>query len=213
MRRLAVELRPKALDDFGLVAALERLVETFSEATGIPLDLEARLGDERLPTEVETTLYRIVQEALTNVVKHARAGRVSVLLVRRPGSATVVIEDDGEGFAPEDVREDGAGLIRHARARRAARRAADDRVLVRDRDGARRRGAALVAIRILVVDDHAVVRAGLRLLLDAQEDIEVVGEAGNAKDAVFRARELKPDVILLDVVMPGESGIDGSRRC
>jgi two-component system response regulator NreC len=63
-------------------------------------------------------------------------------------------------------------------------------------------------IRVVIVDDHAVVRSGLRLLLDAHEDIEVVGEAGNAKDAIFRARALKPDVMLLDVVMPGESGID-----
>ena len=63
-------------------------------------------------------------------------------------------------------------------------------------------------IEVVLVDDHAVVRSGLRLLLDAQDDIEVVGEAGNAKDAIFRARALKPDVILLDVVMPGESGID-----
>lgn len=63
-------------------------------------------------------------------------------------------------------------------------------------------------IQVVLVDDHAVVRSGLRLLLDAQDDIEVVGEAGNAKDAIFRARALKPDVILLDVVMPGESGID-----
>jgi two-component system, NarL family, response regulator NreC len=63
-------------------------------------------------------------------------------------------------------------------------------------------------IRVVLVDDHAVVRSGLHLLLDAQEDIEVVGEAGNAKDAIFRARALKPDVILLDVVMPGESGIE-----
>ena len=63
-------------------------------------------------------------------------------------------------------------------------------------------------IKIVVVDDHAVVRSGLRLLLDKQEDIEVVGEAGTAKDAVFRARAMKPDVILLDVVMPGESGIE-----
>ena len=65
-------------------------------------------------------------------------------------------------------------------------------------------------IRVLVVDDHAVVRAGLRLLLDAEEDIETVGEAGNARDAVFEARALKPDVILVDVVMPGESGIDAT---
>jgi len=63
-------------------------------------------------------------------------------------------------------------------------------------------------ITVVLVDDHAVVRSGLRLLLDAHEDIEVVGEAGSAKDAVFRARALKPHVILLDVVMPGESGIE-----
>jgi two-component system response regulator NreC len=63
-------------------------------------------------------------------------------------------------------------------------------------------------IKVVLVDDHAVVRSGLRLLLNNHEDMEVVGEAGNAKDAIFRARALKPDVILLDVVMPGESGIE-----
>jgi two-component system response regulator NreC len=63
-------------------------------------------------------------------------------------------------------------------------------------------------IRVVLIDDHAVVRSGLRLLLDAQPDIEVVGEGGNAQDAVFRARALRPDVILLDVVLPGESGIE-----
>jgi DNA-binding NarL/FixJ family response regulator len=63
---------------------------------------------------------------------------------------------------------------------------------------------------VLIVDDHAVVRAGLRMLLDAQEDIEVVGEAGSAEEAVFEARALKPDVILMDVVMPGRSGIEAA---
>jgi two-component system response regulator NreC len=63
-------------------------------------------------------------------------------------------------------------------------------------------------IKVLVVDDHAVVRSGLKLLLDTQDDIEVVGEAGDAKGAVFEARSSKPDVILLDVVMPGSSGIE-----
>ena len=63
-------------------------------------------------------------------------------------------------------------------------------------------------IKVVVVDDHAVVRSGLRLLLDAHDEIEVVGEAGNARDAIFRARALKPDVMLLDVVMPGASGIE-----
>jgi signal transduction histidine kinase len=111
VRRLAVQLRPKALDDFGLAPALERLAQTFAEATEMRVELEPQLGDERLPAEVETTLYRIVQEALTNIVKHAEAANVSILLIRRNATATVVIEDDGRGFDPDHVREDGVGLL------------------------------------------------------------------------------------------------------
>jgi len=62
--------------------------------------------------------------------------------------------------------------------------------------------------RVLIVDDHAVVRSGLKLVLDADDGIEPVGEAGTARDAIFEARSLKPDVILLDVVMPDQSGLD-----
>jgi len=111
VRRLAVELRPKALDDFGLVPALERLAETFSEHTGIDVQLEAQLGERRLSDEVETTLYRIVQEALTNIVKHAQARTVSILLVRREQRVTAIIEDDGLGFDFEHARADGLGLV------------------------------------------------------------------------------------------------------
>lgn len=111
VRRLAVQLRPKALDDFGLAAALERLAQTFGDATDIRVELEARLGDERLPPDVETTLYRIVQEALVNIVKHAEARNVSILLLRRDGTATAVIEDDGKGFDPASTRDEGLGLL------------------------------------------------------------------------------------------------------
>jgi two-component system response regulator NreC len=65
-------------------------------------------------------------------------------------------------------------------------------------------------IKVLIVDDHAVVRSGLRRVLEAEDDIEVVAEAGNKRDAVFEARAQKPDVILMDVVMPGESGIEAT---
>jgi two-component system response regulator NreC len=61
----------------------------------------------------------------------------------------------------------------------------------------------------MIIDDHAVVRAGLRRLLDAEDDLEVVAEAGSIREAVFEARALKPDVILLDLVMPEESGLEG----
>ena len=108
VRRLAVELRPKALDDFGLVPALERLTDTFREETGIRVDFEQTLPDERLSTEMETALYRIVQEGLTNIVKHADATAVSVVLARKSGAVTAVIEDDGRGF--EAGGGDGRGL-------------------------------------------------------------------------------------------------------
>jgi len=66
-----------------------------------------------------------------------------------------------------------------------------------------------MSIRVLIVDDHAVVRAGLRMLIDIEDDMETVGEAGNVRDAIFEARSLEPDLVLMDVVMPGESGLEG----
>ena len=111
VRRLAVELRPSALDDFGLVAALERLAASFAEQSGIAVDFEAALADERLPEEVETDLYRIVQESLTNVVKHAGARRVSILLARKNGAVKAVVEDDGRGFDTGAPPADGFGLV------------------------------------------------------------------------------------------------------
>jgi signal transduction histidine kinase len=111
VRRLAVELRPKALDDFGLVPALKRLGTGFSEQTGIRVEVESFLGEERLPSEIETALYRIVQESFTNVVKHARASSVSVLITRKNGSVIAVIEDDGKGFDTGASRDAGLGLV------------------------------------------------------------------------------------------------------
>ncbi len=111
VRRLAVELRPKALDDFGLVPALERLAQSFTEQTGIAVDVESRLPVERLPGDAETALYRVVQEALTNVVKHAGARRISILVTARDDAVAAVIEDDGQGFDPASTREEGVGLV------------------------------------------------------------------------------------------------------
>ena len=110
VRRLAIELRPKVLDDFGLVPAVERLTGSFGGQTGIGIRFESSLGDERLPAEVETALFRIVQESLTNIVKHARARNISIVLARKPGAVVAVIEDDGQGFDPKTVRDGGFGL-------------------------------------------------------------------------------------------------------
>lgn len=105
VHRLAVELRPTILDDMGLIAALERYVNEYKRQQDIQVvDLEVhnQVAD-RLPSEVETTLYRIVQEALTNVAKYAKARNVSIVLEIRPGGVNLIIEDDGVGFNVEQI--------------------------------------------------------------------------------------------------------------
>ncbi len=91
--------------------ALERLAETFSERSGIETMVEAYL-DKRLPPEIETTLYRVVQEALTNVVKHAGAEHVSIVISGRGSEVSAVtVDDDGSGFERDRVRADALGLL------------------------------------------------------------------------------------------------------
>jgi two-component system sensor histidine kinase UhpB len=117
VRKLAVELRPTTLDDLGLLAALEAYAESYSSR--LPIRVSFRSdgfddGDGRLPPQVELVLYRVVQEALTNVAKHANAGAVEVELHRRPDEVTAAVVDDGEGFNVDEMmrsRERGLGLF------------------------------------------------------------------------------------------------------
>jgi len=112
---LAWELRPAALDDLGLEMAISNYVEKWSERSSIALDFHSGLDKCRLPPPVETAAYRIVQEALTNVLKHAHANRVSVMLEYRHDELLVIVEDNGRGFHPEvpfTVKERGGlGLV------------------------------------------------------------------------------------------------------
>lgn len=102
-RQLAFELRPIVLDDIGLLPALERLVANAVERSELQVDLtaDALHGGERLPQHVETVVYRVVQESLTNVVRHARAQQVSIVVAARDRRVRAVVEDDGVGFDPE----------------------------------------------------------------------------------------------------------------
>ncbi|NLC57958.1 MAG: GAF domain-containing sensor histidine kinase, partial [Armatimonadetes bacterium] len=104
LHHLAFELRPSVLDDLGLVVALQRYAEDFAQRTGIQLHMALdALAGVRLDPAVEIALYRIVQEALTNVAKHAQAHTASVLLQERANSLVLIIEDDGRGFVVPDV--------------------------------------------------------------------------------------------------------------
>jgi len=105
------ELRPTALDDLGLRAALANYVQDWAKRARVAAELHTTgLLDSRLPSETETTLYRIAQEALTNVAKHSRARNVDVILERRADSVVLIVEDDGVGFDPADGGLAGKGL-------------------------------------------------------------------------------------------------------
>jgi signal transduction histidine kinase len=102
IHELALKLRPTSLDDLGLLAALANYAEAWSVRSGVEIDFHATgLDDNRLPAPVETALYRVVQESLTNVIKHSKARRVSVVLFRSADSVSAVVEDDGRGFDPD----------------------------------------------------------------------------------------------------------------
>ena len=111
---LVWELRPTALDDLGLRAALANYIQDWSVRVSVSAELHtAGLTTDRLGSEIETTLYRIAQEALNNIAKHARAGHVEIILERRPDHVSLIVEDDGVGFDPGGVDADrrGFGLL------------------------------------------------------------------------------------------------------
>lgn len=115
IRNLSIDLRPSALDDLGLLPALRWYVKEYEKKCSIKVEFHARGFKERLPAEMETALYRIVQEALTNTARHANAHKVSVVLEETRGTVNATIVDDGRGFDYEALlrnpgQERGLGL-------------------------------------------------------------------------------------------------------
>jgi signal transduction histidine kinase len=113
VHKLAWQMRPSILDDYGLCCALERHAQQQSEQTGLQIDCECSCPSElgRLPDQVETTLYRVAQEAVHNVIRHARASRVSLVVLRQDQHVILLVEDDGCGFQEKTTHiEDGIHL-------------------------------------------------------------------------------------------------------
>lgn len=110
VRALSWRLRPSALDDLGLISALQRYIQDYQARYAIQVDYVVRGIEGRLPAEMETSIYRIVQEGLTNVARYAQADHASVMLSRRNGVIRVIVEDDGVGFDPAAVRRNNKSL-------------------------------------------------------------------------------------------------------
>jgi PAS domain S-box-containing protein len=140
LRSLSHELRPTILDDLGLAPAIGFLAEAFSSRTGIRVEVRGDAADQRLDPPVETALYRMLQEALANVARHAQARRVVVDIRRRADTLRCSVQDDGAGFDPaRAARAGGLGLL----GMRERLGTVGGRLLVRSAPG---RGTKLVAI-------------------------------------------------------------------
>ena len=181
VRRIARELRPEVLDDLGLQSALRSLCTAAAAHDGLRVERELELERRRVSPEVELVVYRVAQESLTNVMRHAGASEVLVALHHVDGGLRLVVRDDGRGL-PADGGPTGAGIAGMqeralhigARLTLSSLRPAGPRSASTSRSPRGRRDAPLTT-RILLADDHPIVLRGLRMVLDAQPDLTVVG--------------------------------------
>lgn len=243
IRTLSYVLHPPLLDEFGLRSALNWYAEGFTKRSGIEVNVDAPRYLPRLSTEAETALFRVVQESLTNVLRHSNSSKAVIRLRVRDGKMRLSVEDEGRGIGREAIarisegmaagvgtqgmrerlQQLGGSLTLRARVKGAQVIATvpldpvDAPVAEPGPTIAEARGktdeqliAPRTTKRILIADDHDVTRQGIRSLLKDETDLEICGEAINGIDAVAKARELDPDLIIMDISMPGASGFSAA---
>ena len=217
VRRIATDLRPEALKDLGLASALATLSDGFGRRTGLRVERQIQTPMPPLENEAELVVYRIAQEALTNVARHARSDTATLTVESDADRLTLTVRDHGCGL-PERYA-DGNGM--RGMHERAGLIGADLEIRTPS-DGTgtelrfelplRRCPVQHLKTRILLADDHSLVRRGLRLILDAQPDLEVVAEASDGAEAVKLALEPDVDLAILDISMPRMTGLQAARE-
>jgi signal transduction histidine kinase/AmiR/NasT family two-component response regulator len=243
IRTLSYLLHPPLLDEFGLGSALQWFVEGFGKRSGIAVTLAIPEKIQRFSSEKETALFRLVQEGLTNVMRHSGSQIAKIVVCAAVDEIEVTVEDQGKGMEGqvldrligssqalgvgipglrERLRQLG-GKLEISSGPSGTRVIA--RVPLEEPDSpvnALYKGAELpepgyspketLRKRILVVDDHELMRRGIRGLLDKQPDLEICGEANNGADAVQKTLELSPDLVILDLAMPGAGGLSAASQ-
>ena len=223
-RRSVEGSRPEHLETARLPDALGEVAHQWSGLNGVPVEVVTTGDVQPLHAEVEVALLRTAQEALANVARHASASRAWLTLSYMGDVVTLDVRDDGAGFkVPDDPDARGAGFGLTAMRQRVNRVAGTLDIESEPGGGTAvsARVPAIVApgsvlpvtpIRLLIVDDHPVVRDGLRGMFSGDPEFEVVGEARDGAEAVTLAGELLPDVIRMDLRMPGVNGAAAIRE-
>jgi signal transduction histidine kinase len=244
IRTLSYLLHPPLLDEFGLGSALKWYVEGFNKRSGIEVTLEMPENLPRFQTDKETAMFRVVQEGLTNVMRHSGCRKASIRVTDDGEEVRVRVADQGTGIDAPRLAQLSCGAkalgVGIPGLRERLRQLGGRLEISSDSEGTQ-----LVAIlpgegldhsesavepktgfesdlqspvniaegtsaRILIVDDHELMRRGIRALLEDQPDLVICGEATDGAEAVRKAAELKPDLIIMDLSMPGAGGLSAA---
>ncbi len=237
VRTLSYLLHPPLLDESGLTSALQWYVQGLEKRIGLHVHTELDSPLPRLSRDREIALFRVVQESLTNVIRHAEATAVWIRSKITCTDLELFIEDNGKGIDPEKVAfahkgycggvgiagmeqrlrqlggrfrvwPTGHGTIVSASAPIGDGQTEEPTVELQEHpDLSSVPKRSTNVKRILIVDDHEVTRHGIRALLAEEKDFEVCGEAANGLEAISQALALQPDLIVLDLIMPQAGGL------
>jgi two-component system, NarL family, sensor kinase len=249
VRTLSYVMHPPLLDEFGLGSALNWYVEGFTKRSGIEVQVDCHPHLPRLSTEKETALFRVVQESLTNVLRHSGSHKARIRVFFDSARVTLSVQDEGRGIEREKLvkmasiaadsgvgiagmrerlQQLGGSLDIHPRPRgtevMAVLPIAEGERVPADSEGLgagavpETKSAVAVAAcletavkkRVLIVDDHEVTRRGIRSLLQDEPDIEICGEAQDGFEGVQKARQLNPDLVIMDIGMSSAGGFSAA---
>ena len=226
-RTLTFEISPPLLYELGFEPAVEWLIEQFRERHNIPIEYDGNGDGRKLDDDVSFFLFKSVRELLFNVIKHARADRIKVSVRREKNRIRISIQDDGVGFDFSKVQFSvnnlsGFGLfsMRERMEHFGGNFDVESKpgqgtritLIMSLKPAGRRLGQMDKTIKVVIADDHMIVRDGLRSLLERQPDMEVVAEADNGRIALKLVKELSPDVVIMDIGMRELNGIDATRQ-